>query len=220
MRNLSAEEDCQIAAAYDFSSLLRPGALRQGSGLKAWFPAHGEEQSVSNHEGQVAPIIMDIGGGKGGLLTQILKKNSTTAGILYDLSHVMPSAQAYLAEHNLEARVECRPGSFFDGVPEGADLYILKRILHDWDDKACIAILQKCAQAMKPGARLLIMEAVVAEGNIRDFAKDVDVELMVLFGGKERTQGEWQAIVDGAGLRLVNILPTPSMLSIIEVMRG
>lgn len=186
MRNVSAEEDAQIAAAYDFS----------------W-----------------AKNILDIGGGKGGLVAEILKRNQHAHATLYDLPHVMPSAQTYLDQHELAARVDCKSGSFFEAVPGGADVYLLKRILHDWDNKDCVSILRNCADAMSKDARLLIIEAVVAQGNARDFIKDVDMEMMVLFGGRERTMAEWQILLSAAGLRLVNVQATKTMLSIIEVMK-
>ena len=162
-------------------------------------------------------IITDIGGGKGGLLAAIMQSNSTLQGVLYDLPHVQISAQSFLVEQSLEARVTCESGSFFDAVPSGSDMYVLKRILHDWDDDLCIKILSNCRKAMKPGAKLLIIDAVVTTGNSRDFAKDVDVAMLVLFGGKERTLDEWQMLLRAANLKLVDVYATPSMLSIIEV---
>ena len=161
--------------------------------------------------------IMDIGGGKGGLLTAIIKSNHLIHGILYDLPHVEISAQTYLTEQNLDQFIGWQSGSFFDYIPSGNDIYILKRILHDWDDELCIKILSNCRAAMNDTSKLLIIEAIVTPGNNRDFAKNVDLAMLVLFGGKERTQIEWETLLDAAHLQLVKIQETPSMLSILEV---
>lgn len=203
---------------FDFISEDQKMAQEFDEGMRN-LSADEDQKIAASYDFSQAGTIMDIGGGKGSLITAILKKNPESKAVLYDLAHVMPSAEIYLNQQGMSQRVALKAGSFFGAVPQDADLYILKRILHDWDDKDCITILQNCAKAMKQGARLLIMDAVVAEGNVRDFAKDVDIELMVLFGGKERTKAEWQKLFDGAGLRLIKITPTPTMLSIIEVAR-
>lgn len=161
--------------------------------------------------------MTDIGGGKGGLISAIMKSHPTLSGILYDLPHVQISAEAYIFEQDLTSRINFKSGSFFDAVPFGSDVYVLKRILHDWDDELCIQILSNCRKAMKPSAKLLIIEAIVAPANDRDFAKDVDLAMLVLFGGKERTQKEWENLLDRANLKLLGIHPTPSMLSILEI---
>ena len=174
-------------------------------------------QIAASYDFYFCENITDIGGGKGGLLASIMKSNCSMHGILYDLPHVQISAQSYLIEQKLEARIICESGSFFDKVPSGSDVYVLKRILHDWDDELCIKILSNCRSAMKQDAKLLIIEAVVAPRNNRDFAKDIDVAMLVLFGGKERTLDEWQILLTVANLKLVGVHATPSMLSIIEV---
>lgn len=161
--------------------------------------------------------VVDVGGGKGSLLAAIMHHNQMVQGILYDLSHVMPVAEAYFADNNLSARVTCQAGSFFEAVPQGADLYILKRILHDWDDASSKTILTQCSNAMASGSRLLIIDAVVAEGNDRDIAKDVDMAMLVLLGGQERTEAEWHSLCLAAGLHVTSITKTESMLSIILV---
>ncbi|MDP3787877.1 MAG: methyltransferase [Candidatus Chromulinivorax sp.] len=162
-------------------------------------------------------MVTDIGGGKGGLISAILKLHPTLSGVLYDLPHVQISADAYIFEQNLTSRTHFKSGSFFDEIPFGSDVYVLKRILHDWDDELCIQILSNCRKAMKPGAKLLIIEAIVAPANNRDFAKDVDLAMLVLFGGKERTQKEWEQLLNAANLKLLGVYLTPSMLSILEI---
>jgi hypothetical protein len=106
---------------------------------------------------------------------------------LYELLHTVASAKKYLAELGLSRQIDCQEGSFFDQVPAGLDLYLLKRILHDWNDEQCIKILTNCKRAMLPNSKLLIMEMVVPEGNVCSFGKEIDILLLVVFGGKERT---------------------------------
>ncbi|MBP6870051.1 hypothetical protein KBC04_04160 [Candidatus Babeliales bacterium] len=162
-------------------------------------------------------VITDIGGGKGGLLTEIMKLYPSVHGVLYDLPHVQISAQSYVSQCGFDQQVVFTSGSFFDQIPSGSDLYILKRILHDWDDELCVKILSNCRNAMTQNTKLLIIEAIVADDNSRDFAKDVDIAMLVLFGGKERTQNEWTALLEAANLELIKVHKTPSMLSIIEI---
>jgi len=177
-------------------------------------------QIVQSYDFSQYKTIMDIGGGKGGLLAEILKNNNSAYGILYDLPHVMSSAQEYLLGENLETHFTCLPGNFFEKIDGNCDLYILKRILHDWNDEDCINILSNCKKSMTKNSKLLIIEAVVATGNAKDFAKNVDLAMLVLFGGKERTENEWKILLQAANLKLLHIRKTPSMLSILEVVSG
>ena len=161
--------------------------------------------------------MTDIGGGKGGLISEIVKSYPAMQGFLYDLPHVQVSAESNLSEQNLTSRIKFVSGSFFDQIPCGSDIYILKRILHDWDDELCIKILLNCRKSMKVNAKLLIIEAIVAPANNKDFAKDIDLAMLVLFGGKERTQDAWENLLHAAGLKLLQVHAIPSMLSILEV---
>lgn len=174
-------------------------------------------QIVESYDFSPYKTIIDIGGGKGGLLSEILKNNSFAYGILYDLLHVMSSAQDYLSKQKLEGRYNCLPGSFFESINKGYDLYLLKRILHDWNDEDCVRILSNCRESMTKKSKLLIIEAVIETGNTKDFAKDVDLAMLVLFGGKERTENEWKILLQKANLKLLHIYKTQSMLSILEV---
>jgi len=163
--------------------------------------------------------IMDIGGGKGGLLKAIIQNNPVIHGILFDLPHAQIPAELYLAENGLADRVSFEPGSFFDEISSGSDLYILKRILHDWDDQQCIKILANCRKAMKKHTKLLIIEAIVEPGNKSNIIKEIDLAMLLLFGGKERTQNEWDLLLHAAGLQCVSVHKTSSMLSILEVIQ-
>lgn len=180
----------------------------------------GENECITNaYNFSSHATIVDIGGGTGGLLAEIVDNNSQVQAFLFDLPHVQPSALRHLQslcnKDNNITFVESQ--GFFDPIPCNADLYILKRILHDWNDHDCITILNNCYHAMPDNARLVIIEAIVAEGNTRDIAKDIDFEMMILFGGKERTQKEWAILLDKANFEITNIYPTSSLLSIIEI---
>ena len=163
--------------------------------------------------------ILDIGGGLGGQLYEILLINEKLQATLYELPNVIDLAQNTVPKNISQERVSFIKGSFFEAVPSGAELYLLKRVLHDWDDDAAVTILKQCAQAMAPESRLLIIEAIVKDKNERDFVKDIDVAMLVLFGGKERTAEEWSCLLNKAGLSICATIATKSMLSLLEVKR-
>jgi len=161
--------------------------------------------------------IVDLGGGIGGLLAEILKKNPSSQGVVYELAHLRDRVEVFLQNQGLSSRVKFASGSFFQSIPEDSDLYLLKRILHDWDDQSCIKILRNCQKVMRPTSRLLIVDAVMPEGNIPHESKDFDLFMLALFGGQERTQNAWQQLLNASDLKLMRIWPTPSSLAIIEV---
>lgn len=162
-----------------------------------------------------AQVVMDVGGGRGGFLAAVLKAYPSFRGILFDQAHVLREAQ------NIE-RAEQAAGNFFDSVPGGADLYVLKRILHDWDDPTAIRILRNCAAALKPGARVVAIDAVIKPGNEPDPNKALDMSIMALLKGRERTATEFEQVFAAAGLRMTRIIPTaaPSTMSLIEGVRA
>lgn len=160
--------------------------------------------------------IVDIAGGHGRLLTGILEANPKMRGILFDLAHVLAGAGEQVATSIAAERVEFVDGDFFASVPEGADAYIMKHIIHDWDDERAVKILQNIKQAMNPSGRVLLVEALIAEGNNQDFGKLLDLEMLVSPGGKERTAEEYKELFARAGLKLTRIVPTKSPYSVIE----
>jgi hypothetical protein len=163
------------------------------------------------------PVIADIGGGQGGLLAAILAREPAVRGWLFDQPQVL-ATPVELAAAGLLGRCELLPGDFFTAVPPGADLYLFKRILHDWDNERALAILRHCREAMERSARILVIDAVMRPGNAPDPNKDLDLNIMVLTGGRERTRDEFDALLAGAGFALeaVRPLPPPSSLSLIE----
>lgn len=160
--------------------------------------------------------LVDIAGGHGRMLTAILEANPKMRGVLFDLPHVIDGAREQFAASTAAERVEFAAGDFFASVPQGGDAYIMKHIIHDWDDERALAILKNIKQAMKPGGRVLLVEAIIADGNNQDFGKLLDIEMLVSPGGKERTANEYRELFADAGLKLSRIVPTKSPYSVIE----
>ena len=160
--------------------------------------------------------LVDVGGGEGPLISAILAANPQLKGILCDAPHVVSAARPHLEAAGVIDRCELRPCDFFSSVPEGGDAYILKSILHDWDDDLSAAILTTCRRAMPEHGRLLLVENVITPGNSPHPAKLVDLQMLVELGGRERTEAEFRDLLAGAGFRLTRVLPTEVQFSIIE----
>ena len=137
-------------------------------------------------------------------------------GILFDLPHVVRDAPALLEARGLADRVTIESGSFFESVPEGGDAYLLSHIIHDWSEEQCLTILGNCRRAMRPGGRLLIIEMVLPAGDTPHPGKMLDLMMLVGPGGQERTEQEYAALLDKAGLRLTRVVPTASAVSVVE----
>lgn len=162
--------------------------------------------------------LADIAGGHGFLLSQILKANPTLKGVLFDVPPVVANAPALLEKEGVRNRVETVGGDFFKEVPS-ADAYIMKHIIHDWDDEKSAAILKNIHRAMKDGGKVLIVETVVPEGNEPHYSKLLDLEMLTSPGGAERTASEYRELLSKAGFELTRIIPTKSPFSIIEAVR-
>jgi hypothetical protein len=163
--------------------------------------------------------LADIAGGHGYLLAQILKANPNISGVLFDVAPVVEGAAALLEREGVASRVERVAGDFFRSVPR-ADAYIIKHIIHDWDDERATLILKNINAAMGPDGRVLIVETIIPEGNGPHYSKILDLEMLVSPGGVERTAEEYAALLADAGLRLSRVVPTRSPFSIIEAVRG
>jgi hypothetical protein len=160
---------------------------------------------------------VDVAGGQGALLRGILGAAPEARAVLYDLPHVIAMARPRFAEAGLDSRVEFAAGDFFADVPAGGDIYILRKVIHDWRDAEAVAILRNCRAAMCPGSRLLLIETVVPEGNAYSYAKLLDLLMLVYPGGQERTLAEYRALLTMAGCELRKTITTTSALSILEV---
>jgi hypothetical protein len=162
--------------------------------------------------------VIDVGGGHGRLVTALLEAHPALEATLFDQPGVIESAGELLQPSELGARCTLVGGDFFQAVPGGGDVYLLKSVLHDWDDSAACTILKNCHSAMGPDGRLLLIERVVGEPTERSEAKLFDINMLVTLGGRERTQGEHQALLNGAAFRLTRLITTRSPLSILEAM--
>jgi SAM-dependent methyltransferase len=165
-----------------------------------------------------ASLVCDVGGGYGALLPPLLHARPGLRGLVYDLPRCAEGARALMAKEGLASRCEFRGGDFFESVPGGADVYLLKSVIHDWDDARSRQILSRCRQALAPGAKLLVLEWIMPE---RVEAKDVsmvgtDLNMLVMVGGQERTEAEYRALAASAGLRVTGIVATPAAMSLIE----
>jgi hypothetical protein len=160
--------------------------------------------------------VADIGGAHGVLLSAVLRANPAARGILFDLPHVIATAADALAAQALSERCELVSGSFFEAVPDGADLHLLKQIVHDWDDERATQLLRNCHRALAPEGRLLLVEMVIPPDNRPSPAKAMDLNMMVLLGGRERTEEEFRRLFEEAGFRLDRVIPTHSPFSVIE----
>jgi hypothetical protein len=163
--------------------------------------------------------LTDIAGGHGYLLAQVLKANPNINGILFDMPQVIAGAGALLEKEGVAARVEKVSGDFFSSVPQGADAYMMKHIIHDWDDERAARILKNINQAMAEDGKVLIVEVVVPEGNEPHYSKLLDLEMLASPGGVERTAQEYRELLAAAGFRLTRIVPTKTPFSIIEGVR-
>ncbi len=171
---------------------------------------------VASYDFSVARKLVDIAGGHGMLLAEILKANPHMQGILFDLPSVIEGAGALLEKEGVRSRVELASGDFFKAVPTGADVYVMKHIIHDWDDERSISILKSIGAAMNQGGKVLIIEMVVPEGNEPSPAKAMDLQMLIMESGKERTKEEYRRLLEAAGFRLTRIVPTKSPYSVIE----
>lgn len=164
--------------------------------------------------------IVDVGGGNGALLMAVLDRAPQAKGIVFDEEYVVEETKKSLQQKGYADRCETAAGSFFDFIPGNADAYLMKMVLHDWNDQQCLQILQNCHKAMKTGSKLLVLDAVIPEGNEPHPGKFMDINMMAMTGGRERTQKEFAALLTGAGLKLSRVISTHSpMFSIVEAVK-
>ncbi|MEV6558609.1 methyltransferase [Nocardia sp. NPDC051756] len=160
-------------------------------------------------------VVADIGGADGSVLLTLLAQHPGRRGIVFDLPGIVPTAEARIRESGLADTVVTSGGDFFAEVPE-ADIYVLAYILHDWDDVSALRILGSIAATAKPGARLLIVEGIVPEGDVAHLTKMVDLTMLAVNTGGERTAAEYRDLLSAGGFTLDRIVDTPSPFSIIE----
>ena len=162
--------------------------------------------------------IIDIGGGQGMLVSMILHKYHKIKGAIFDLPHVVDGAKEITSQYKVNDRLETIPGNFFENIPEGADMYFLKSIIHNLSDDQCIDLLKRIKAILPDNGKILIFEPIVENNNRYSFAKLYDIQMLVSRnGGKERTNTEFYDLVNKSGMQLKRIIQTAAPFSIIEI---
>jgi len=178
--------------------------------------AAANEEIMTRYDFSGFKKVVDIGGGHGGLITSILKKNSHVKGVLFDAPSVIEGARQRIEAAGLGDRCETVSGDFFKSVPAGGDAYLMKWIIHDWDDQKAITILRNCRNEMQPNGKLILVDCVVPETDDPHFSKFIDLNMLVMTGGKERTAKEFEKLLSEAGFKMLRVVPTEVPTSIVE----
>jgi O-methyltransferase domain/Dimerisation domain len=164
--------------------------------------------------------LIDVGGGHGLLLASILKAHPGMRGILFELPHAVEGATEVFRREGIADRCVAISGDFFNAVPNDGDAYMMKKVIHDWDDERASIILRNCQRAMRPGAKLLVLDRVIAPGDESDIGKFSDLEMLILTGGgRERTEAEFRQLYDLIGFDVTRVISTKSVTSVIEGVR-
>jgi hypothetical protein len=190
---------------------------RNFDAFMANFPDHRHQALAASYDFSGAKLIIDIGGGNGEALRRILARFPASRGLVFDRDDVVA---AIPPEARSSGRIDIQGGSFLDLVPEGADIYLLVRVLHDWSDDDCIRILRNCRAAMTRSARLLIVEQILEPDPAlgRPSSYLVDTQMMAMFGtARERTEAEFGELLQASGLRLERVIETASPVWVMEV---
>ncbi|GAA6617658.1 methyltransferase [Scytonema sp. NUACC26] len=202
------------------------------AGMSAWdyYAQHPEAGQIFSESmtGMLAPVsqavaeiydfsefktIVDVGGAQGSLVTAIVRSHPHLKGILFDLPEV-------IANVSVDDNIQPIAGNFFESVPSGGDVYLMRAIIHDWDDEKSSIILKNCHQAMPARGKLLLVESIIPTGNEPSLTKLIDVLMLMMTGGRERTEEEYRLLLRSSGFELTRVIPTSSMLSIIEAVKA
>ena len=163
--------------------------------------------------------LTDVGGGIGVLMAEILIANPLMKGVVADIPSVIQEARKIIQSRGLEDRCQAAECDFFKKISSGSDAYLMSNILHDWSDEQCQIILTNCHRAMKTESRLLVVEMVISPGNEPSVAKLLDLEMLVITGGRERTETEFNNLFVSSGFKLSRIIPTKESVCVIEGIR-
>jgi hypothetical protein len=185
---------------------------------EAMIGLHGQEPPAvaAAYDFSIFNTIVDVGGATGNMLAAILTRHARPRGLLFDRPHVVAKAPALLKAKAVGDRVTIEAGDFFKTVPAGGDAYVLSHIIHDWSEDQCLTILGHVRKAIKPDGRLLIVEMVLPEGDTPHVGKMLDVTMLVVVGGQERTEAEYGLLLGKAGFRVTRVMPTNSAVSVVE----
>jgi len=160
--------------------------------------------------------LADIGGGNGSLLAAVLRRYPQMRGILFDLGHVVGRARSGMQALGLEQRCSVIEGNFFESIPGGADAYLMRHIIHDWNDEQSVQILTHCRKVIPADGRVLLVEFTVSGPNQASLGKDADMMMLTFPGGMERTVEEYRALFEQSGFRLSKVTTTKSAVSVVE----
>ena len=162
--------------------------------------------------------VVDVAGGHGYIICEILRRHPHLKGILFDLPDVVTGGEHRICQLQLDGRCRTVAGDFFKSVPQGGDLYLMKNIIHDWDEDRALTILGNCRAALqgKPKGKLALIEFVVPDGNVPHMSKIIDLEMLYFPGGRERTEQEYGELFAKAGFRLTRVVATKAPYSVIE----
>jgi hypothetical protein len=202
--------------------------------LSEWFSSHPEaaKDETDCHAARLAAnyasmaracdfaaydTIVDVGGGHGELLVQILEHNPRVHGVLAELPFMLERATERLRAAGLLERCERVATDFFTGVPRDGDLYVLHQILHDWNDEDCAAILRACRRSMHASSRLIVIEMVIVEHDGLSMARLLDLEMLVMGCGKERTEAELRRLFEACDLELTRVAPARGEMVVFEL---
>ncbi|MBB2990204.1 hypothetical protein FHR72_001672 [Mycolicibacterium iranicum] len=163
-----------------------------------------------------ARLIVDVGGGHGAVLSTILRQAPDADGILYDLPKVVDGAAALLADEGVSHRITVTGGSFMESVPAGGDVYVLKNIIHDWNDEDATTILRNIRTAIADGGTVILLEMVLPQRASSFIGHMLDLEMLLMLKGRERTRAEYETLLGQAGFELTRVIPTVSPISVIE----
>jgi hypothetical protein len=203
-----------------------------GQPIFEYFTQHSEEASIFNQamtdlsalDGPAVAeaysfegihSIVDVAGGHGSLLAEVLKRNPQLRGTLFEMPHVVEGAKNGLLKPYMD-RCSCVSGDIFTEIPSGSDAYLMKHIIHDWPDDRCVQILQACRKAVNPGGKVLVVDNVIEPGNAFAPGKFLDIQMLIFPGGRERTEKEFGELFAASGWRLTRIIPTTVPESIVE----
>jgi hypothetical protein len=172
--------------------------------------------AIASYTFPASGTIVDVGGADGALLARVLESAPGTKGIVFDLPHVVAEAEPTLKGYGLEDRLTAQSGDFFEQVPEGADAYVLSTVLHDWDDTDATRLLRNIRHAAVSGSRVLAFELVMPADDQPHMSKMIDLTMLGMLNGRERTDAEMRDLFEGAGFTYEGVVPTPTPISIVE----
>jgi SAM-dependent methyltransferase len=162
--------------------------------------------------------VVDVGSGPGGLLFAILRKYPSIRGVLFDRPAVVNRAETRLDDAGIAARCAFIGGDFFEGMPADGDVYLMRHVIHDWDDARATQILRNCRRSMGNGGKLLLVESIIEAGNEPSLGKWMDLLMLALTGGMERTEQEYRELLSQSGFRLERVTPSPAGIHVMEAL--